>query len=59
MSLFKALGKIFLCAFLQVAVLSGARITPEEIERLMQLSDTQVVCVAKKGDKDRDDDEGC
>ncbi len=57
MSPFKALGKIFLCVFLEMAVLSGARMTPEEIEKLMQMSDTKVMVVVKKGDKDRDDDD--
>ena len=56
MSLKKKLGRILLCAFLEVASLAGARIPPEEIEKLMQMSETQVMFVVKKGDKDRDDD---
>jgi acetyl-CoA carboxylase beta subunit len=52
MSPLKALGKILLCVFLEVAVLSGARMTQEEIERLMQMGDTQVMFVVRKGDKD-------
>jgi hypothetical protein len=54
MSPLKALGKILLCVFLEFAVLSGARMTQEEIERLMQMGDTQVMYVVTKGDKDRD-----
>ncbi len=56
MSLRKKLGKLLLCVFLEAAALSGARMTPEEIEKLMQMSDTQVMFVVKKDDKDRDDD---
>ena len=56
MSLRKKLGKLLLCVFLEAAALSGARMTPEEIEKLMQMNDTQVMFVVKKDDKDRDDD---
>jgi len=56
MSLRKKLGKLLLCVFLEAAALSGARITPEEIEKLMQMNDTQVMFVVKKGDDDRHDD---
>jgi hypothetical protein len=53
MSLRKKLGKLLLCVFLEAAALSGARITPEEIEKLMQMSDTQVLFVVKNDDEDR------
>lgn len=56
MSLRKKLGKLLLCVFLEAAALSGARMTPEEIEKLMQMNDTQVMFVVKKDDKSPDDD---
>lgn len=56
MSLRKKLGKLLLGVFLEAAALSGARITPEEIEKLMQMNDTQVMFVVKKDDKDGDGD---
>jgi len=56
MSLRKKLGKLLLCVFLEAAALSGARMTPEEIEKLMQMSDTQVLFVVKNENDDRAND---
>ena len=51
MSLRKALGRIFLAALLQFGALAGMKITPEEIENLMNIHHrTKVVHVVKQDD---------
>jgi hypothetical protein len=49
MSVKHSLAKLFMFAFLQLAVLGGAKITPEEVEKLLNLFHrTKVVHVMKK-----------
>ena len=51
MSLRKTLGKLLIFAVLQVGALSGASMTQEDIEKLMNLMHrTKVVHVVKKED---------
>jgi hypothetical protein len=47
------LGNLFLFGFLQIAQLGGARITPEEVEKLLNLMNrTRVVQIKKQDDDD-------
>lgn len=51
MSFKKLLGNFFLFGFLQIAQLAGARITPEEVEKLLNIMNrTQVVQIKKQDD---------
>jgi hypothetical protein len=51
----KLLGKVLIFAMLQFGVLAGARIPPEEIEKLMNVMHrTKVEYVVKKDDPLRD-----
>jgi hypothetical protein len=48
-SLRKLLGSVLMAAALQIAVFSGVRMPPEEIEKLMNVMHrTQIVQVVKK-----------
>ena len=57
MSLKKLLGKVLIYVFLEAGALCGVPISPEEIERLMQMSDTKVVCVTRTDSGDGKDSE--
>ena len=49
MSITRALAKLLLCVVLQLGVLSGARMSPEDIEKLMNVMHrTKVEWVVKK-----------
>ena len=49
MSLRKLLGKLLIFAMLEIGVYSGARMPPEEIEKLLNIMNrTQVVHIVKK-----------
>lgn len=51
MSLRKLLGNVLLFGFLQIAMLGGARITPEEVEKLLNIMNrTRVVHILKQDD---------
>lgn len=54
MSLRKKLGKIFLCVVLEMGALSGA-VRPEEIEKIMQLSEPVVTQTLRR--RNEEDDE--
>jgi hypothetical protein len=52
MSLRKALGRIFLAALLQFGALAGMKMTPEEIEKIMNVMHrTKVVHILKQDDE--------
>lgn len=51
MSLRKILGKILLAGLLQLGALAGVKVTPEEIEKLMNIMHrTKVVHILKQDD---------
>jgi hypothetical protein len=51
MSLRKVLGRIFLAALLQMGALAGVKMTPEEIEKVMNVMHrTKVVHILKQDD---------
>ena len=51
MSLSKVLGRILLAAFLQLGALAGVKMTPEEIEKVMNVMHrTKVVKIVKQDD---------
>ncbi|HVE71361.1 MAG TPA: hypothetical protein VNI54_08335 [Thermoanaerobaculia bacterium] len=51
MSLRTKLGKLLILAVLQFGALAGARVTPEEIEKLMNVMNrVKIVQVVKKDD---------
>jgi hypothetical protein len=51
-SLKKVLGKIFMCAVLELGLLAGAQMTPEEIEKLMNVMNRVKVVQIKKTESD-------
>jgi hypothetical protein len=52
MSLKKILGRILLAAMLQMGALSGVKMTPEDIEKVMNIMHrTKVVHVLKQDDQ--------
>jgi hypothetical protein len=50
--LLKIMGKVFLCLVLEMGVLSGARIRPEEIEQLMKMSEPCVIQTMRRDGND-------
>lgn len=55
MSLRKTMGRIFLAALLYFGALAGMKVTPEEIEKLMNIMHrTKVVHVLKQDDDVRE-----
>lgn len=58
MSLRKVLGKILIFTMLQIGALAGVKMTPEEIEKVMNVMHrTKIVKMVKKDDELRGD--GC
>jgi hypothetical protein len=55
-SLKQILGKVFLCLVLQMGVLGGASMRPEDIEQLMKMSEPCVVQVMSKEKVDDPED---
>lgn len=57
MSLKKTLGKLFVLSMLEFGALAGVPMTPEDIEKLMQIMNrTKVVRVEKNENGDGDDE---
>lgn len=54
MSLKKSLGKLFVFAFLQMSVLAGAPMTPEDVEKLMQVMHRTKVVHILRTENDED-----
>jgi ribosomal protein L19E len=55
MALRKSLGRILLAALLQVGALSGMKMTPEDIEKIMNtMHRTKVVKIVKQDDDVRE-----
>lgn len=52
MSLRKLLGKILIFSMLQIGALAGVKMTPEEIEKVMNVMHrTKIVKIVKKDDE--------
>jgi len=50
----KLLGKLLMCGVLELAVLHGVKVTPEEIENLMEVMTRVKVAHVIKKERDRD-----